>query len=87
VAAEWWGWGWPLGSLELELEYPFPEALPCDGAVHVGMGRGLEPSCLQPWGPYSRAPLDEPVLLMLFSSFSHSSNWPDSDTPLLPQHL
>lgn len=40
MAAEWWGWGWPLGSLELELEYPFPEALPCDGAVHVGMGRG-----------------------------------------------
>lgn len=31
--------------------------------------------------------LDEPGLLTLFSCFSCCSNWPDSDSPLLPQHL
>lgn len=36
---------------------------------------------------HSKEHLHELGLLTLFSSFSCCSDWPDSDSPLLPQHL
>ena len=53
--------------------------------------RAQLPPAGRDWGAPSpcspEARLGEPGLLTLSSSFSHSSDRPDSDSPLLPQHL
>lgn len=86
----------PKRYSEYQLEPSFLRALPfsrrqlCAQGVWVGC-QSSAVSSQKVWGDslhvYSKEHLDEPGLLTSFSSFSCCSDWPDSDSPLLPQHL